>query len=373
MSPDSERFTHGSAGVAARDTASLLRDRVLIMATDPGSSLVDEIDPSTGGLVLSGQHPRDALHGMRLAHPDFLLLAEPTSAMEYVATAETPFQIPDAEGLFGVSLESLLQGQRDAGANVVVTPSGQVRAEDSDALKAVVAGANRISDMDILTLVVVQDAWLTPTWVESLCAVLRTSKHPVALGVANGSADPLQRKGAVAGYSKVVQEVPSVIAWRTDLSGIGALSHGATAAVVGRVPSQRRYSPAGTQPHASDKTDRTPHVLLPALMRYSRTSQMRVEWFAQGETLTCLCHHCQGRSVDRFDVSAESKETAYLHNAAVLREIVAACLAVPAQERPAWWTQRLRDAQEAHAALGARIGREIEPPPYISRWLGEAD
>lgn len=370
MIEDLVPLVHGAPTTLTRDAVTILRDRVLTMATIPDPDLVGEIDPSTGGLVVAGAHALSSIRSLRLAHPELPLLAEPSSASGYAATPDRPFQI-DEDGLIPETLEGLLQAQRDAGVSLPVTPSGQIAAQDFEALKAVVNGANAVPDPDVVTLVVIADIWLIAPWIDHLCAVLKTSRHPIALGVINGNEDPLARRGAVVGYRRIVQEVQQVIAWRTDLSGIGALAYGAPAAVIGRVPSQRRYSAAGSTPRSSNKTDKTPHVLLPSLMRYSRAQWMQTEWFAQGDPLPCSCRHCGGRAVDRFDESAESIALAHLHNALALRELVAACLDAPV--RSAWWIQRLRDSSAEHVTLSSRIGRDVKPLAFVDRWLGEAD
>ena len=353
-----------------RDAVSVLRDRVLLMATNPSPGLLATVDPRTGGIVLSGTTAAAMARPVSRAFSNLPILIDPASARDYVATAEHPFQI-EADGMIPQTLGGLLQGQRDAGATLVITPSGQITAGDSAALKALLYEANTIAGQDVLTLVVVEDVWLTPPWIDQLCAVLKTSKHPVLLGVINGNDDPLQRKGAVAGYRRVAREVPHVVAWRTDLSGLGAMVYGAIAAVIGRVPSQRRYAGAGTTPYSSNKADRTPHVLLTELLRYSRAQYMQIEWFAQGESLPCFCPHCHGLGLERFDGSAASVAVADQHNAFALRELVASML--DADHRPTWWIDRLRDAEAEHAALGGRLGMEIALPKYIERWLGEAD
>lgn len=359
--------TYANARVTTRQT--LLQDRTFLMATDPAPEILAAIDSEHGGLVASGAQRAKTVRALRALDPSIPILIEPDSASQHRATAEEPFLL-DSEGLVPTSLRDVLTGQRACGASMAVTPSGQVFAADSAALKAIINTANEIDDDATLTLVPVADIWLTRPWVDQLEAVLLTSRHPVLLGVVNSNDDPLSRKDAVVGYARLAGEVPELIAWRADLSALGARAHGALAAVIGQRPSQRRYARAGETPFASDKSDKTPHVLLPTLMRYSRTSKMRREWFATSPSLTCGCNECRGRELDRFSESDASHTSAYLHNLAVLQEMAGDLTA--SADRVAWWTERMRDAGAAHLALGNQINRPVPEPTYIKRWLNQA-
>jgi hypothetical protein len=358
--------THTTAKIAGLGSLVLLQNRVLLMASTPTDDDVAAIDPRHGGLVVRGGHAASTVASVRNAHPTMTLLIEPESASTYQATADEPF-LPADEGLFPLSLADSLAGQRQAGASLVITPSGQVDAGDAPALKAIVNQANALDDADLLTLVPVSDRWLTPPDIDQLVAVLKRSRHPVLLGLVNSTDDPLIRQGAVDGYARLASEVPGIVMWRTDLSGLGALAHGAVAAVIGQRPSQRRYAKVGVTSRSSKLADRTPHVLLPELLRYSRAQQMRTEWFATSPSLNCTCTYCHGRDLDRFDKSPEAHAAAYLHNLRALNALVDGCLS--AASRREWWTQLLRDAQSAHLELGNRINRIVPEPLSMKRWL----
>jgi hypothetical protein len=359
--------TYTTAKLAGPRSLVLLQDRVLLMASTPTDDDVAEIDPRHGGLVASGKQAASTVTSLRNGYPTMTLLIEPTSASTYQASADEPFLLPADDGLFPLSLGDCLTGQRQAGASLVITPSGQVDAGDAPALKAIVNQANALDDADLLTLVPVSDSWLAPPDIDQLVAVLKRSRHPVLLGLVNSTDDPLSRQGAVAGYARLASEVPGIVMWRTDLSGLGALAHGAVAAVIGQRPSQRRYAKVGVTSRSSKLADKTPHVLLPELLRYSRAQQMRTEWFATSPSLNCTCEYCRGRDLDRFDKSPEAHEAAYLHNLTMLNQLVGECLS--AADREEWWTQQLREAQSAHLELANRINRIVSEPASMRRWL----
>lgn len=356
--------------VAAGDTTTALRDRFWTMGS--GGSLtpdvLERIDPETGGIVLTGETAAASAADIRSLRPDLPLLINPTSADKHAATADKPFVLLDEGVLFEQTVQEALAIQRHAGATMVITPSGQIGANDVGALKAVVNGANAITDPDVVTLVVVQSDWLTGSWLKTLCAVLRTSTHPVLLGLARSFANPLDAVGALEGYQKVAADVGSVVGWQTDLSGLGLVAHGALGAAVGLRPSARRYAEIGLHPRSSDKRDRTPHVLLPDLMRYSRSSHMQKEWFAQAQPDVCDRPCCRGGAVDRFDGTEQSVDVAHAHNTTVLSELASDLVAGATSGRASWWRRQITDAIAAHAELGERIRREVVVPTDLKRW-----
>lgn len=352
----------------AADITTALGDRVLTMATSFSPDLLDQIDPNLGGLVVTGARAHATVAELAGRFPGIPILIEPTTVADDQASVERPFILAD-DGLFPETVQDLLDGQRRAGASFVVTPSGQVPAGDSATLKALVGAANDVSGSDVLTLVAVPDVWLTTPWDKTLCAVLKTSEHPVLLSLINSSADPLERKGAVAGYRRVAEELGErVVGWRTDLSGLGLISCGALGAAIGVRPSQRRLAAFDRGPRSSDKRDGTPHVLLADLMRFSRSSVMHTDWFASEYPDTCVCRWCGGADIDRFDDSHESIELAHLHNAAILQQLVGSCMGTSREQRSWWWRRRIEDAVAAHAELEARINRPISQPAYFKRW-----
>ncbi len=368
--------------VAAGGITTVLRDRFWTAAvpTTFTPQIIETIDPTRGGIVLTGAGALAAARDVRAAHPGVPLLVAPASGSTHEATPDRPFLLDDGRSktdlqgvLFEQTVEEVLDHQRDAGADMVITPSGQVGAQDTAALKAIVRRSNAIKGNDVLTQIVVLDDWMTGTWVKTLCAVLRDSEHPVLLGLANSFTNPLNRKQAVAGYQQVAQEVGQVVAWHADVSGLGFAAHGGLGAMVGLRASGRRYARVGVGPRSSKPKDPNPYVLLPDMLRYSRTSTMREEWFASAAPPRCTSPCCRGRAVDRFEGTEESVAAAHLHNTTRLSEMVHALTEVEAAARPAWWRSRVNDAVAAHAEVGARIGRKLEVPADIQQWADLSD
>lgn len=350
-----------------------LTNRVLTLTSDPWKQgVLGEIDVEHGGVVLTGKSGLQSAAYLRRQRPDLTILIEPTSAGTYVATAEAPLAPLESagllEGLMDNSHDDLLRRQLEAGADFAITPSGQIGAQDSPALKALIARSNQLPGR-VLLLVVVHPSWFSPQWVRTLIAILKTSNHPILLGSFKSDGDPLSGKGAIAGYRQVGQEVDQVFAWRSDVSGLGGIAYGMIGAGIGTLASQRRFAVVGKRSSAFNPKDRSPSILVPQLLRYRKSQAMHEDWFAGHEPLTCTCHVCNGRGLDRFDETAASVAEGLSHNSAVLRLLAADLIATSSVERRALWADWLRAAQEQHVIVGQRIGLELTPPPYIKRWL----
>jgi len=353
-------------GVRVVETTGL-DDRVLTLTQAASApSLGRLVDRQFGGLVLTGQGIAASARGFRQTGVSFPVLTEPGRVREEVATESDPFGCSTADSLFPRTLDNFLEGQRSIGATLVLTPTGQVGSQDSATLKAVIREANRIADDDVVTMVPVRPSWLSSSHLKHFKAVLATSQHPVALCLVESNGNPLvARKDTVAGYSSLFAEVPNVIAYRSDLSGLGAIASGGSAAVIGLLPSHRRAAIAGKKGYSSNPTDRSPHVLVPELMRFVRTSRMQREWFASTQPLTCGLPCCSGQAIDRF----QNPNEALVHNHVALTSMAQDLLTLPNDQRWAWWIGRLRAAELAHLELGQRIKQDIALPDDITAWL----
>lgn len=348
------------------DAAQAMRDRFLIITNSADDDVIDQTKGQDTGLVITGKNWMNAVAQARAADSGLLLLVDPSSASEYIATADNPFYLKQ-DTLYPMTLGQYLQGLRDRGVTLPMTPSRQVRAQNSAALKAIIGQANAIADRDVITLIPIVARWLRAPWISQLIAVLKTSRHPVALGLVDGRQTPLNSKAAMQGYQRLAQEVPHIIMWRTDLSGIGAVCHGASACAIGLIPSHRRYSEAGKKGHAQRPADKSPHMLLPQLLRFARSRYMTDRWFASTLPLTCDCVSCRGRAVDRLYDSPEDKHAAKLHNIAVLKALAFEC--INSDYRRAWWNSRLRQAQAETVTLSRRTSTDINLPNDMGIWL----
>lgn len=319
--------------------------------------------------MVAGNKAVSMVKNLRRAHRDLLLLIEPASHAGEVATEEAPFILPPSEGeLFSVSLDEVLDGQRSNGADIAITPTGYIRPQDSDALKAVIREGNALQRNDVVILMPVHYTWLLKDELLQIIAVIKMSRHPVALALGDQQ-DPLDHKGVPAGLRLLVREAPNTILWRTDLAAFDALAHGAFAAAVGVLPSLRHVVEPGERGFSPNPGDRTPRVLVGQLLRYVKASRMQQEWFASAEPWTCGCPACEGGAIDRFEGNTDDKSAAHLHNLLMINTLHEELLKIGHTGRRLWWMDQLVEAKIQHEVLSSHTGRIVKLPNVLEKWL----
>lgn len=335
---------------------------------DADSGLVDRLpwDLAPSGLVLTGKPDFGLLDRLRRAHPDLVIAYEPDADTSHVATAADSFLLPP-DDLFGeVTLGRFLDEQKEAGASFCVTPTGHLRAGDSDAAKAVIDAANELNRDDVVVRLPCEPAFLR-TSADQLVAIARRSRHPVALSLSDDQ-DPMARRGAVSGIRTLTAAVPTLGLWRTDLAAFAHLAEGGLTALVGFVPSLRHGLSPGKRGRRNNLADNTPHVLLPQLFRYMRASELQRR-YASTEPPHCTSTPCRGAALDRFTGSTGDRLAAHEHNAVALLEIAAELHRFddPA-DRVGWWATRLRRAIEAHDEAERQTSQHWPLPPVLAAW-----
>lgn len=354
------------------EAAKRLNTRVLTLASTEAEQTAPHIDPDVGGLVVPGAKALRTVRRLRERHSGLLLLIEPTSTSSW-ATPDAPFVLQDdTDGLFDITLDQALDAQLDAGADIAVTPTGVFDAGDSSAMKAALKQANELDRRDVLFLFPVHYRWLTEENIKQLIAIISRSRHPIGLALADSNTNPLDHKGVIPNYRRLFEQTPWAMPWRTDLAAFDALSHGARAAAIGQLPSLRRVAFPDKGGFSSDKTDKTPAVLLPQLLRYCRSSKMQQEWFASASPDTCACYHCNGLAIDRFNGSDKHRLQAHLHNLLATTTMRHEIDGFTPPQIAAWWHGRLIDVAYQRQALTGRIGVEVGTTRDVESWLNES-
>lgn len=348
--------------------SSLLAGRVLAMVgRNDAEAVASRVSLVTGGLVLTGQPDLGVLDRLRRRYPDLLLVQDPHSDFDADATVDAPFGLAEPDLFGGGDLHRALDDQIAAGASFALTPTRFIRAGDSATLKAVQLATAGMSRTDMVVRVPVDAGWAKPVPMEQLIAVLKRIPHPVALSFGS-SRDPMEGRGVVEAVRRLSLEVPNVALWYTDLSAFAHISVGGLAGAVGFVPSLRHGAIPGKGGRARDKYDRTPHILVPEWLRYMQGSQLE-ERFATTQPPHCWCVVCDGRALDRFSGSDESRLEAHTHNVAVLMTLAAQLRKLDAGERLLWWRARLQAALAAHLDAEAQTGRSMPVPPALKAWM----
>lgn len=345
-----------------------LSRRVLVVASTEAIQTAAHIDTAGGGLVVAGADAMRTVRQLKRAYPNLTLLADPTSHTAHVASEGEPFML-GGEGLFQFTLSDHLAGQISAGADIAVTPTGFIEAGDAKALKAAMEMVNAVDRDDVLFLLPTHPRWCAEPNVQQLIAVAQRSRHPVALTLGHKT-DPLVTKGVPAGFRRFFSEVGWAMPWRTDLAAFDALAHGAKAAVVGQLPSLRRINLPGEKGFAGRPGEQFPSVLMTDLLRYSRVSHMRENWFASVSAYACECSVCDGRAIDRFSGSPEHRLEAHLHNLAMITSMRQDIDGLTQPQITQWWRRRLLDAEEAHIQLGTYTSTTVSMPPVVQEWIG---
>lgn len=355
------------AGRAAGAVAErvLLLDRPRFVRHVP-----DCLDPDHGGLVLCGDGAADRTLELTAGGYGGVLLEDTAAYERQVATAKAPFALPEGDLLFGNDLDSVLQAQLDRGATAALTPTRYVPAGASDALKAIADTAQRLDRDDVIVTLPVSIAWLRPGARAQLLSVIRDIPHPVALAL-GAQYDPLTAFAAAPEQLRnLLQEVPGVGLWRTDLAGFDALAHGGSFAAIGAGGSVRHLVPAEERPESSKPFPHYPSVLVPELLRFS-TADFLAEAYAGVTPPRCQCRRCDGRFLDFFSRTGATRAAAHAHNAATwngwLRDLFGHRRP---GDRQAWWRARCRAAVDAHLTENVRIRQpgRFKPPAALRKW-----
>jgi hypothetical protein len=354
----------------ARD---LLRGRQLFILGEDVVEAAPWVNTPCTGIVTTGAYgPRQARQ-LKDAHPDKALIVEP-SRIEgehgYWATPEDPFFLGNSDMLIRPNLGDALDELRAAHSMIAITPTGQMRAGDTEALKAALTLSNDIDREDTAFLIPIGGKVLDRVdTVQQLIAVINRSRHPVLLALSSDT-NPVHNDRRRRAYRRVFQEATNmVIPWRTDISGFDARAYGAAGMAIGVIPSKRRLTPVGrTGGQSADPSDKAPHMFIGDLLRFVRSTELRRHWFVDVESISCTCGICEGQPIDRLFHSDEDRLIGHLHNALDLQRLHAQTLEFIDADLPTWWAAQAAAALDAYAQLESHLGRAVTIPDDVTFW-----
>jgi hypothetical protein len=355
---------------------SLLRDRTLIQVNTARLSYVlPQIDPARSGLVLCGRDVEKKASTLRFEEGyTGPILIDPALYEVSVATESNPFPYEIDTGLFlNDPLRLALNNQREAGVTLPMTPTGYIRAEDSDALKAAVNRVRDLDDPNVIFAVPVDVAWLRDEEsTRQLIAYLKTIECPKAI-MLGGQMDPLGRYAkAVVHLRLIMGEVPDIALLRSDLAAFGALAAGASFTAFGTGARYRHIVPPNEQTQTSKPIIMSPHVLFPELMGFF-LGETIAKRFAGANAPSCFCKACEGtRRLDSFTSNRGGiPAAAAAHNIAVLMEWLHSINSIePGIARQQWWFNQCRKAIDQYDVVNTSI-RQLDgfkPHEQLGRW-----
>jgi hypothetical protein len=321
---------------------------------------------AAGGLILRGDDASVATRLRRYGF-DLPLLIDPAAY----------FKAADAAQLSLLDLEPgdrwlSLQAEQRVGA--YLSPSLFVHAGDLAGLGTVLTAGQQFvrrtrglqhAAPAMITLPL--DArWFGPKHLEKLCVAAGGVEAPIAL-MAGGQMDPLDSAPLVRGLVEFLGRLPQPVALlRTDLAGLGAVAHGASAAAIGTSGTLRHVVQPGKR--AVPQQDPTPRVLVEPLLSWIRGSQLEQVERHEG-LLDCNCAICYGRSVRRFgNPEPASVREATMHSVLVWRAVADRVLSSSTRARAARWVQACEDALELHDRLRAISQVDLWVPAYLKSW-----
>lgn len=355
----------------------LLRDRLLLLGVGSDARvLAGDVDQAVGGVVVAGADAHKAVRALRQVYEDMVLLEQPNAHELREATPQVPFPFedepdPDVPALFDMrrTLQEYLDEQLRNGASLAILPTGSIAAEGFSTLTAVVKAANAIERDDVILHLPISYKWLSdPAARAKLTMAIQRSRHPVAISMAY-KGDPASQSGVAEGLHAVLAVAGgNVLLWHADLGALDALANGALGGAVGVTASKRHITAPGETAYSPSMHDRSPNVLLPKHLRFGKSQDMSIKWFANGGEPTCDCGICDGRGLTRFTASGRSVLEAHRHNLTVLTALHQRILA--SGDRQACWADMLAEAEAAHTATALETQvMTFKPAGALKRWI----
>ncbi|GGT19989.1 hypothetical protein ACFFV7_27795 [Nonomuraea spiralis] len=328
------------------------------------SDVLDIIPSSAGGIVLTGEkattlHPslRERLCGPLLI--DRRCYAGGKSRRK--AGAE-PIS------------RAWLDAQRALGVASVLTDSGYVGKEDMAALRKVLSQAKG-AGADVTAVLPLHSSWLLAPWTDHLVDEICLYETPVALVLEHRS-DPLGHIRAVAGLKCLLERATVPVSLlSTDISGLGAIAHGALWAAVGATSSLRHLYPAdASPPPPPDNGTRRRHTLVLPLL-----ALMTVEKILEGvqatledpnlmhDVWTCDCRVCGNRTMEWLATASPTELAA--HTFEPLLHLHEGITTLFPQQRPDSWLAKCKNAIHRHHELNAQRRLSWGVPGYLQAWV----
>lgn len=309
--------------------------------------------------MLKGRRGIKKARTMREVVPDGTLLLDPAEYEDHLYSENALKDLEDEEGWIVL--------QERLGMDAILTPTPYVPLEASEFLRDYLSVTQELAsakDKPVIVVLPLDFKWLT-RGIDELLLRLEFVNLPVGL-VLGHRTNPLGSMAAIRGLISLLVRHSNVFMFRTDLSGIGAIAHGALGASIGISSSLRHVVPPG-QTGGGNRDDLSPNVLVEALRAYLKGSKLESVQGRAPDILDCLCAVCEGQSLERFG-DPLLKPEAQAHSMEVAIRISRRILGMKSDRRGGLWRQICAEGIEAHRELQARVSVRFEPPMDLKAW-----
>jgi hypothetical protein len=294
------------------------------------------------------------------------------SSRAYIATAPAPFALPTDESLTGpVTLADQIDCA-DKELDVILSPTGTIRAKDQEALESAVAGCDAVHDRRLVCSLPIEPDWLRDQSRTRLIEGIQSSSHPVAVSVVS-QFDPFEVTEVAEGLLALNAACgDKVLLHRCDMAGIQYLARGGLAASIAGTAALRHCVPPMRRSQKRRKRTRNgAAVWIPGIHEYRDVSEVR-RWYGAAAP-QCVLPLCCGRKLTDFD-PANPDDIALLsaHNLIGPLGVVNDLLSQP--DRHAWLRSYRAQILASYDELRARTkDPAIEPYGSAQFWLSQTD
>lgn len=349
-------------------TVGKVANRMLVYTRpDHVPAVLSLLDNRRSGLILAGAKTTKRMQLLEDAEFDGILLADPAAHETYAATADAPFLLPQDQ-LINPSLNEVLDWQRRAGATAALTPTGYIRAGDTETLKAAARIVKKLDRTDVIFVAPLDISLVDTKYIEQTIAILADTGCPV--GIALGKQfDPLtQSKRIIPNLRNLVLQVPT-LAMRTDFNAFDLVAHGAFAGGIGTSGTIRHAIEPPYRGFAHDPSDNSPSVLFPELTCWWRGSRI-AKLYGARPAPRCVCIVCDGQRLSRF-LRRDDHVDAIRHSIAVWAPLAADMLDAATMLGRARFFRRLcMGAVNEHELISARLQlvEPLTPQAPLEQW-----
>ncbi len=262
--------------------------------------------------------------------------------------------------------------QRELGIPVL-TDSGYLGVGDVRGLESILHRSAQLGE-DVIACLPVHSSWLTNSAsLEHLQEAVRNADVAVAL-VLEHQKDPLGVQNALRGLLRFLGTATKpVLLLRSDVSALGALCFGASAAAVGTTSARRHLYPC-----TSGGPARAPQVsvLVKHCLSYVGANKLAAAVQAtpdQADQWACTCRTCSGRMMDHFATIRGRKDAdraAFGHSLEKLLDVHDELFSRrrTQRQRQNSWIQQCSAAGFYHQDVESLLPRRWNPPPFLNTW-----